>query len=48
MRTMHDAGIGYFCGPNGLSISNIGALVRHAGQFDVARFFQDRPEETGR
>ncbi|MBN8830890.1 MAG: MoaF N-terminal domain-containing protein [Sphingomonadales bacterium] len=39
MRTMHDAGIGYHCGEEGLSMSQIGAHARHAGQFDVARFF---------
>jgi hypothetical protein len=39
MRTMHDAGIGYHCGLEGLSMSQIGAHARHAGQFDVARFF---------
>jgi hypothetical protein len=42
MRTMHDAGIGYHCGPEGLSMSQIGAHARHAGQFDVARFFKGR------
>jgi hypothetical protein len=42
MRTMHDAGIGYHCGPEGLSMSQIGAHARHAGQFDVARFFKRR------
>ncbi|HEX7710416.1 MAG TPA: MoaF N-terminal domain-containing protein [Sphingomonadaceae bacterium] len=47
LRTMHDAGIGYYCGPNGLSISNIGALIRHAGRFDVAKYFQQRTEESG-
>jgi hypothetical protein len=39
MRTMHDAGIGYHCGTEGLSMSQIGAHARHAGQFDVTRFF---------
>jgi hypothetical protein len=28
------------CGPNGLSLSSIGAHGRHAGRFDTARFFQ--------
>jgi len=41
MRTMHDAGIGYHCGTDGLSMSQVGALCRHAGQFDVERFFED-------
>jgi hypothetical protein len=39
MRTMHDAGIGYHCGTEGLSMSQIGAHARHAGRFDIARFF---------
>jgi hypothetical protein len=40
MRTMHDAGIGYHCGEEGLSMSQIGANARHAGRFDVVRFYQ--------
>lgn len=40
MRTMHDAGIGYHCGTEGLSMSQIGAHARHAGKFDVTRFLQ--------
>ena len=39
MRTMHDCGIGYHCGKDGLRFSAIGAHARHAGRFDVARFF---------
>lgn len=40
MRTMHDSGIGYHCGTKGgLSMSAVGAPARHAGQFNVARFF---------
>ena len=39
MRTMHDAGIGYHCGAEGLSMSSVGAIARHAGRFDVARFY---------
>jgi len=42
MRTMHDAGIGYHCGSDGLSMSTVGALGRHAGKFDVQRFFESR------
>ena len=40
MRTMHDAGIGYHCGAEGLSLGQVGAHGRHAGRFDVARFYQ--------
>ena len=46
MRTMHDAGIGYHCGTEGLSMSQVGAHSRHAGQFDIARFFQARTKGT--
>lgn len=37
-RTMHDAGFGYHVGPNGLSISVIGARARHAGKFDIEKY----------
>jgi MoaF N-terminal domain/MoaF C-terminal domain len=40
IRTMHDAGIGYHCGEEGLSMSQVGAHARHAGRFDVMRFYQ--------
>ncbi len=39
MRTMHDCGIGYHCGRDGLRLSAIGAHARHAGRFDVAKFY---------
>jgi hypothetical protein len=39
MRTMHDAGIGYHCGKNGLSLGPVGAPARHAGKIDVDKFF---------
>lgn len=42
MRTMHDMGIGYHCGEEGLSMSPISALLRHAGKYDVSRFFAPR------
>lgn len=42
MRTMHDTGIGYHCDEKGLSISPIGAIARHAGRFDIGRFFDER------
>ena len=40
MKTMHDAGIGYHCGAEGLSMSAVGAHARHAGRFDITRFYQ--------
>ncbi len=45
MRTMHDAGIGYHCGEEGLSLGQIGAISRHAGKFDVTRYFQLKTSE---
>ena len=40
MRTMHDAGIDYNCGARGLNIGPVGAHARHAGRFDIQRFYQ--------
>jgi len=37
-RLMHDAGFGYHVGPNGLSLSAIGARARHAGNFDIKKY----------
>lgn len=43
MRTMHDAGIGYHMGAKGgLSMSAVAGIARHAGKFDVDRFFGDK------
>ena len=42
LNIMHDAGIGYHCGKNGLNMSAIGAIVRHAGKFEVDKHFQIR------
>jgi hypothetical protein len=39
MRTMHDAGIDYNCGTRGLNIGPVGAHARHAGRFDIQRFY---------
>ena len=40
LNIMHDAGIGYNCGSRGLNMSAIGAIVRHAGKFEVDKYFQ--------
>lgn len=37
-RTMHDAGFGYHVGPNGLSLSVVGARARFAGKFDLSPY----------
>jgi hypothetical protein len=42
LHTMRDVGVGYSCGPNGLSMSAVGAHERLAGRFDIARFYQRR------
>ena len=36
-KIMHDAGFGYHVGPNGLSLSVIGARARHAGRFELRK-----------
>jgi hypothetical protein len=40
MNTMHDCGAGYHGGADGVSLTAVGAHSRHAGQFDVARYFK--------
>jgi hypothetical protein len=40
MRTMHDCGIGYHCGRDGLRLNAMGAHARYAGRFDVTRFYE--------
>ena len=42
MRTMHDSGIGYHCGAEGLSLRAIGAYARHAGKFDVTKYLGEK------
>ncbi len=42
MRTMHDMGIGYHCGEEGLSMSPIAALLGHAGKYDIDKYFERR------
>ncbi len=39
MKTMHDCGIDYHCGPRGLTLGSIGAWARDAGGFDIRRFY---------
>jgi hypothetical protein len=40
LRTMHDCGIGYHCGRDGLRLSSMGAHARHAGRFDLAKYYR--------
>lgn len=42
MRTMHDSGIGYHCGEDGLSLSAVGAYARHAGHIDVQPYLGEK------
>ncbi len=38
-RMMHDCGIDYHCGQDGLRLGAVGAKARNAGQFDLKRFY---------
>ena len=38
-NTMHDCGVGYHAGTDGLRLSAIGAHSRNAGRFDINRFY---------
>lgn len=40
LRTMHDCGMSYHCGRDGLRLSPIGAHARHAGRFDIAKYYR--------
>ena len=40
MHTMHDCGIGYHCQKEGIRLNAMGAHARHAGRFDIARFYE--------
>jgi hypothetical protein len=42
MRTMHDVGIGYHCSKEGVRLNAMGAHARHAGRFDINRFYSVR------
>ncbi|HEY5409370.1 MAG TPA: MoaF N-terminal domain-containing protein [Caulobacteraceae bacterium] len=46
LRTLHDSGIGYHCGNEGLSMSSVGAHMRHAGRFDIVKYSQLKTERT--
>jgi hypothetical protein len=40
MNTMHDCGAGYHGRADGVSLTAVGAHSRHAGQYDVKKYFQ--------
>ncbi len=41
-RTMHDSGIGYHCGTEGLSMSPVSAPLGHAGHSNIGKYFEHR------
>jgi hypothetical protein len=42
MRTMRNCGVDYSAGPKGLRLGAVGAHSRHAGRFDVLKYFKPR------
>ena len=45
MRTMRNCGVDYSAGPKGLRLGAVGAHARHAGRFDVLKYFRPRTSE---
>lgn len=39
LRTMRNCGVDYAAGPNGLRLTAVGAHARHAGRFNVMKYF---------
>lgn len=39
LRTMRNCGVDYAAGPNGLRLNAVGAHARHAGRFNVLKYF---------
>jgi hypothetical protein len=48
LRTMRNCGIDYSSGPKGLRLGAVGAHSRHAGRFDVMKYFRPRAGEVTR
>jgi hypothetical protein len=42
LRTMRNCGVDYSAGPKGLRLGAVGAHARHAGRFDVLKYFRPR------
>jgi hypothetical protein len=40
LRTMRNCGVDYAAGPNGLRLTAVGAHARHAGRFNVTKYFE--------
>jgi hypothetical protein len=45
LRTMRNCGVDYSAGPKGLRLGAVGAHARHAGRFDVLKYFRPRTVE---
>jgi hypothetical protein len=46
LRTMRNCGVDYSAGPKGLRLGAVGAHARHAGRFDVLKYFRPRSGEA--
>lgn len=46
LRSMRDCGIDYNAGPNGLRLSAVGAHARHAGRFNVLKYFAPKAVQS--
>ena len=42
LRTMRNCGVDYAAGPKGLRLTAVGAHARHAGRFNVAKYFSPK------
>jgi hypothetical protein len=45
LRTMRNCGADYHVGPNGLTLSAVGAHARHAGRFNTVKYFTPKAGE---
>jgi MoaF N-terminal domain/MoaF C-terminal domain len=48
LRTMRNCGVDYSAGPKGLRLGAVGAHARHAGRFDVMKYFTPKAGEVSR
>lgn len=46
LRTMRNCGVDYNCGPNGLRLTAVGAHARHAGRFNVTKYFAPKAVQS--
>lgn len=46
LRTMRNCGVDYSAGPKGLRLGAVGAHARHAGRFDVLKYFRPKSGEA--